>query len=101
MKHFCIALEKLQSEYGFCNNGAVDDAQHTLQACLAWENSKRNLREVIGQDLSLPEVISQILKDKVKWNIFLQYCEKVMKNKEDKEREEERLRVERVEGTGG
>lgn len=99
---FLYHIEKVAiPECGFCNNGTVDDAQHTLQTCLAWENARRKLREVIGQDLSLPEVINQILKDKVKWNAFLQYCEEVMKNKEDKEREEERLRMERVERTGG
>lgn len=67
-----------------------DDAQHTLQACHAWEKH-RNLREAFGQDLSLPVVLDQILQDRVKWNILLEYCEKVMLRKEDKEREEEHL----------
>lgn len=44
-------------ECGFCDSGVNDDAQHTLQACHAWEEHKRNLREAFGLDLSLPVVI--------------------------------------------
>lgn len=49
-----------------------------------------NLSDVIGDDLSLPVVVSVICKDRAAWTAFSRFCAEVMRSKEDAERAPER-----------
>jgi len=63
-----------------------DSAQHTLQDCSAWQARRRVLTASIGRDLSLPAVVSAILRGEGSWKAFVQYYEVVMLEKEENER---------------
>ncbi|XP_011140967.2 uncharacterized protein LOC105184112 [Harpegnathos saltator] len=70
-----------------------DSAQHTLQDCPAWAVERRVVVRELGQDLSLPSVVSSILGSERKWDCFTAFCEGVMKQEE--EAEENRRQAER------
>jgi hypothetical protein len=59
-----------------------DSAQHTLEECPAWDEEREDLTAVMGQDLSLPTLISLMLRDKDRWRVALSFCEEVIKQKE-------------------
>jgi len=63
-----------------------DSAQHTLEECPKWDDQRRVLAAVVGDDLSLPGVISAILRSEGSWRAFLVYCEEVLAEKEEAER---------------
>ncbi|XP_071576181.1 uncharacterized protein [Temnothorax nylanderi] len=47
------------AQCSFCGTGD-DTAEHTLQACEAWEAERGDLVAVIGEDLSLPAMVGAI-----------------------------------------
>ncbi|XP_024882728.1 uncharacterized protein LOC112461642 [Temnothorax curvispinosus] len=63
-----------------------DTAQHTLEECPAWAEQRRVLREVVGDDLSLPAIVAAMVGDQSKWRAFLTFCGQVMSAKEEAER---------------
>ncbi|XP_011858613.1 PREDICTED: uncharacterized protein LOC105556147, partial [Vollenhovia emeryi] len=63
-----------------------DTAQHTLGECPAWTDERESLVRVLGQDLSLPAVITAILEEERSWHAFASFCEKVISQKEAAER---------------
>ncbi|XP_068624320.1 uncharacterized protein [Battus philenor] len=44
-----------------CGGAAQDSASHTFAVCPAWQSERRILADEIGQDLSLPAVVSAML----------------------------------------
>ena len=72
-----------------------DSAQHTLEACPAWETERRVLVEQIGQDLRLPAIVSAMLTDSDNWRAVVSFCEAVMLQKETAERDRERANLAR------
>ncbi|XP_045540819.1 uncharacterized protein LOC123722592, partial [Papilio machaon] len=66
-----------------------DTAQHTLEVCCAWTEERRTLVAAIGGDLSLPGVVRAMLGSERSWNAVSSFCETVMSQKEEKERERE------------
>ncbi|KMQ88097.1 reverse transcriptase [Lasius niger] len=66
-----------------------DDAQHTLEVCVTWENERRDLVTAVGADLSLPAVIAAAVGSDTGWRALYSFCEVVMLQKEEKERERE------------
>lgn len=83
--------ESPTSKCGFCGIGK-DSAQHTLQHCVKWDEERSQLKDAIGNDLNLQQVVSKILLSRDNWTAFVKFCE-VMIKKENKEREEENLRI--------
>jgi len=69
---------------------SVDDAQHTLELCPSWNIHREELKRVIGEDLSLPEVIGKIVESPDAWRVFAIFCNKVLVTKESAEREKQR-----------
>jgi len=63
-----------------------DSAQHTLSECPAWAEQRRVLVTMVGDDLSLPSLIDAILGSERSWKGLLQFCEEVMRRKEEQER---------------
>ena len=39
----------------------MDTARYTLAKCIAWNEERRELMEVIGRDLSLPTIVRRML----------------------------------------
>ncbi|XP_067209963.1 uncharacterized protein [Linepithema humile] len=72
-----------------------DSAQHTLTECEAWEEERRVLTAVVGEDLSLPALVRAILEGEDKWRAASKFCDRVMSQKEEAER------VRKEEAVGG
>jgi len=63
-----------------------DTAQHTLEACPAWEVQRRALISVTGEDHSLAAVVREMVRDEKAWRAVTAFCEDVMAAKEEAER---------------
>lgn len=64
-----------------------DDAQHTLEGCAEWIYEREELERSLGTtNLSLGNVIINILQEQDKWDAFQNFCGNVMKKKERDER---------------
>lgn len=79
-----IGKERVANSYHCV--GGTDTADHTLAVCTAWEDECRQLKEMIGNNLSLPAVIEAITTEEDTWKAFATFCGKVMRQKEDAER---------------
>jgi len=62
-----------------------DSAQQTLEECSAWDEERRLMTAVVGPDLSLPALVTSMLKGEDKWEA-VSFCDKVMSQKEEAER---------------
>lgn len=69
--------------------GAVDTADHILEVCPSCTIQRGKLSEVMGQDLTISILIHSIINDEEKWKTVYQFCEEVIKSKEEKEKEKE------------
>lgn len=67
-----------------------DDAQHTLEECPAWSNERMVLIAKVGRDLSPANIVRAMLHDAGAWKAMVSFCESVMRQKENAERERER-----------
>lgn len=67
--------------------GCPDDtADHTVMVCPTWDEPRSQLTAVIGRDLSLPTIVSAMLRNGDTWNAALSFCETVVSQKEAAER---------------
>lgn len=64
----------------------VDNAQHTLSECNAWQNERLELCRIIGPDLTLTSIFRCMLSSEDKWKAIKNFCETVMLEKENMER---------------
>ncbi|XP_063821233.1 uncharacterized protein LOC135071373 [Ostrinia nubilalis] len=58
-------------------------------SCRGWEEQRRVLTAVVGQDLSLPSLVNAFLGSERCWKAVASFCEKVILQKEAAERERE------------
>ncbi|XP_029176057.1 uncharacterized protein LOC114944329 [Nylanderia fulva] len=77
-----------------------DTAQHTLAECVAWAGERERLVAAVGRDLSLPSVVRAMTDNEDAWRTFSSFCGEVMLQKEEAERERERMGEEREEEGG-
>lgn len=63
-----------------------DTAQHILESCPAWAEEREEL-DAIGPNLLLPAIIRTILYSEELRRAFSSFCERVMRKKEEAERE--------------
>jgi len=66
-----------------------DTAQHTLAECPAWDAQRRVLTAIVGDDLSLPAIVSKMVESEDAWDAMVSFCEQVMAQKKAAERERE------------
>lgn len=66
-----------------------DTAQHVLEDCPAFHAERRELRNHLGWDLSLREVIRAIVNSRRCWKAMVSFCEEVLTKKEAAERDHE------------
>lgn len=83
-----IAQREPTPECHECGAG-IDSAQHTLAECPAWGVERQAVVARLGPDLSLPAVVRAMLTSEASWKTMLDFCEKVMAEKEAAERERE------------
>lgn len=87
--YLCRIGRLARSECWLCG-ASVDDADHTLRACPAFELYRVYLTAAIGEDLSLPSIMTAILSSDRRWKAFSDFCRWVMEEKMAVERERER-----------
>jgi hypothetical protein len=83
---FLYKIKKIGSMKCAHCDAALDDAVHTVEVCPAWSEEREDLRNQIGQDLSLRNILSGIVLNKDKWKSFSKFCSLVMGKKEETER---------------
>lgn len=64
----------------------LDNADHTLVRCPAWNQERQLLVEEIGADLTMPRVIGKMLESEEAWRCMANFCGNVMRKKEEAER---------------
>lgn len=64
----------------------LDNADHTLVRCPAWNEERRSLMDVVGNNLTIQALIEKILEKEEAWQSFANFCGSVMRKKEDAER---------------
>lgn len=69
-----------------CTSGEVDNAEHTLRFCTAWEPERAELYRVFGGFLTLPTIIEGISRSGDAWRTFAHFASVVMRIKEEAER---------------
>lgn len=81
----------------FCD-AVIDDNIHNLVECREWEEDRNRLADAMGCEIrSLRIVLQGITRCEGKWKAFIDFCERVMRRKEEREREEQtRERRERL-----
>lgn len=66
-----------------------DNAQHVLFSCSLFDTERDNLKMILGENLNnLGELIKKALEIKENWNALAHFANVVMREKENKEREE-------------
>lgn len=58
-----------------------DTAQHTLAECPAWEELRRELTHIVGQELSLPVLVTRMVGSDEAWKAAVSFYEAVMLQK--------------------
>lgn len=68
----------------YCNEGVVDDAQHTLFSCTSWNRQREAMAEVVGWDaLRNPgDLVPVMLRQRDKWAAVETFAHQVMRYKE-------------------
>lgn len=56
-----------------------DTAQHTLADCAAWSAQRRALTGVVGEDLSLPILVTRMAGSEAAWRAIVAFCKEVMR----------------------
>jgi hypothetical protein len=69
-----------------CVGGAEDTAKHTREECPAWAEPRAALSTVIGRDLSLAAVVSQMVRSEEAWAAVAKFSMSVLTQKEAAER---------------
>nr|XP_046491128.1 uncharacterized protein LOC124223329 [Neodiprion pinetum] len=70
--------------------GAVDTAEHTVEACPAWETKREQLRGVTGADLTLPALVKVMTRSREGWAAVSRFASAIMREKEQAERMRQR-----------
>ncbi|PZC70439.1 hypothetical protein B5X24_HaOG216255, partial [Helicoverpa armigera] len=71
-----------------CADSPEDTVDHTVQVCAAWEGHRRVLVEALGGgDLSRPALIQAMVRGEREWDAVASFCEAVMLEKEETERQ--------------
>ncbi|XP_041981661.1 uncharacterized protein LOC121735060 [Aricia agestis] len=72
-----------------CPDTDDDTAQHTLVACPAWVEQCAELCAVLGLDLTIPAILSSMVRSREAFEVVSTLCESVLLQKEAAERDRE------------
>ncbi|XP_063897094.1 uncharacterized protein LOC135118598 [Helicoverpa armigera] len=71
-----------------CADSPEDTVDHTVQECPVWEEHRRVLVEALGGgDLSRPALVQAMVWGEREWDAVASFCEAVMLEKEEAERQ--------------
>ncbi|XP_041982491.1 uncharacterized protein LOC121735656 [Aricia agestis] len=84
----CTARREPTTQCHHCDHGD-DTAQHTLEDCPAWAEQRAVLCATIGYDLSLPAIVTAMVRSSQGYDAIADFCEAVISQKEAAERERE------------
>lgn len=92
--HGCFGnyLQRIGKEAtGRCHHceASLDDAQHTLFQCPAWEEQRTRLQRLINTDVSAEHLVNAMLVSEVNWRAVATFASGILKLKEMAERERE------------
>ncbi|XP_018362901.1 PREDICTED: uncharacterized protein LOC108761062 [Trachymyrmex cornetzi] len=73
-----------------------DTAVHTLLFCPSWAEQREGLLAIVGIDRTFRAVVRAIMRSPEAWCVFAEFCETVMRRKEEDERARERGLAPRV-----
>lgn len=79
-----------------CMTGAIDTMEHTLTICIAWASEREELLRKLDMNaiaFNLKSMIGAMVQSKESWAAAQCYVEKVMFDKEEKERQLERENI--------
>nr|XP_026497219.1 uncharacterized protein LOC113401501 [Vanessa tameamea] len=71
----------------YCDDGAVDTAEHMRAECPAWAGPRAALFTAIGCDISLPALVRKMVASAKAWAALRVFSEAVMSAKEEAERQ--------------
>ncbi|XP_025263674.1 uncharacterized protein LOC112637680 [Camponotus floridanus] len=57
-----------------------------FEHCSAWDELRRDLRNIVGDDLSLPIIVAKTVENEDAWDAMVSLCENVISQKEAAER---------------
>ena len=86
-----------------CREIVRDDAEHVLITCPTYEEQRRALKMIIGEDLNVDTVMECATKNEQTWAAFRRFSAETMRDREEKERileksaREERVRIRKEE----
>jgi hypothetical protein len=83
---------KLSENLAICIQKEKDTAQHTVESCPAWAQTRRVLQLVIGEGLAPEAAVEAMLRGPHEFNAVRSFCEQVMLVKERSERSRESMR---------
>ncbi|XP_018374006.1 PREDICTED: uncharacterized protein LOC108768175 [Trachymyrmex cornetzi] len=69
----------------FCR-ATNDTAVHTLLFCPSWAEQREGLLAIVGIDRTFRAVVRDIMRSPEAWCVFAEFCETVMRRKEEDER---------------
>lgn len=80
-------IQKIQSPLCLsCNEGLIDDVDHTIKYCTRWQEERDILQETIGLNLDIEIIIQKMLESKKNWDSVIMFARNVMITKEKEER---------------
>lgn len=60
---------------------SVDTAKHMLRDCVNWDTQRERLVATFGQNFTLKTIFENYIVDPTKWEIFRDFCEKIINDK--------------------
>lgn len=85
-KSYLNQIKKADSPRCELCDAPVDDANHTMFECDAFENWRRQMYGEIGQNLTQENLVDVMLQEKSKWTIIATFISRVMRYKCEEER---------------
>lgn len=93
--HFLHRINRRDTSACFYCQAEDDTLEHTLSGCPVWDNARDMLIDELGlapgYQLTLSFVIDKILESESNWSAFRDFCDFVLRLKEEEERRRERL----------
>ncbi|XP_008181211.1 uncharacterized protein LOC103308853 [Acyrthosiphon pisum] len=90
---FGVYLRKIgKEETDVCHHChlVADSAEHTLMKCVAWDEDRRQLQRVIGNTVTVENMVPALLHSSESWQAVKEFTRSVMSTKEEAERSRER-----------
>ncbi|XP_076659909.1 uncharacterized protein LOC143363197 [Halictus rubicundus] len=91
--NFRKRIGKTASDECWYHHGVPDTPDHTLVACLRWEEERKPLVEALKtrpENLTIEIIIEGILAEEKTWIIFANFCKDILRKKEEEERKREK-----------